>query len=122
MYADQVREGELRELAAWEKFDVYARRNACNASREIAQIRWVLTWKTVDGEKCVKARLAARGFQDPDLREGLVDTSCCISLRSSHSQVISLNAINMETLEPAHKECVLASGRIGSSRFASCSC
>ena len=47
----------------------------------------------VDGQKSVGARLVARGYQDPDLREGLVDTSGCVSLRSSPLQVISLCAI-----------------------------
>ena len=45
------------------------------------------------GKKCVKARLVAKGFQDPDLKEGLVDTSGCVSLRSSHLQLVSLSAI-----------------------------
>ena len=67
MHADLVREGKLRELAAWGKFDVYAQRNACHFSKKAAQTRWVLTRKMVDGEKCVKARVAAKGVQDPDL-------------------------------------------------------
>ena len=46
-----------------------------------------------DGMKCVKARLVAKGFQDPGLKGGLVDTSGRVSLRSSHLQVVSLNAI-----------------------------
>ena len=55
--------------------------------------RWVLTWKDLEGKRTVKARLVARGFQDPDLAAGLVDTSSCVSLRSSHLQVISLSAL-----------------------------
>ena len=47
-----------------------------------------------DGIKKGKARLVAKGFQDPDLAEGLVDTSGCVSLRSSHLQVASLSALN----------------------------
>ena len=42
-----------------------------------------------DGQKSVKARLAAKGYQDPDLQAGPVDTSGCVSLRSSHLQAIS---------------------------------
>ena len=48
----------------------------------------------MDGIKKVEARLVAKGFQDPDLTEGLVDTSGCVSLRSSHLQVASLSALN----------------------------
>ena len=46
-----------------------------------------------DGKKCVKARLVAKGFQDPDLEEGLVDTSGRVSLRSPRLQVVSLSAM-----------------------------
>ena len=59
----------------------------------MVETRWVLTWKDLEGRRTVKARLVARGFQDPDLAEGLVDTSSCVSLRSSHLQVISLSAL-----------------------------
>ena len=85
-HAGLVHEGKLRELAAWEKFDVYSHRAARTVSNEIVQTRWVLTWKMVDDKKKAKARLATKGFQDPDLREGLV------SLRSSHLRVISAGA------------------------------
>ena len=37
--------------------------------------------------------LVARGFQVPDVAAGLVDTSICVSLRSTHLQVISLSAL-----------------------------
>ena len=47
----------------------------------------------MDGVKSVKARLAAKGFQDPDLKEGLVETSGCVSLRSPHLRAISLSAL-----------------------------
>ena len=35
----------------------------------------------------------ARGARNPELKEGLVDTSGCVSLRPSHLQVISLGAM-----------------------------
>ena len=53
----------------------------------------VLTWKVANGVKTVKARLAAKGRQDPDLEDGLVETSRCVSLRSPRHQVISLAAL-----------------------------
>ena len=46
-----------------------------------------------EGKGSVKARLVAKGFQDPDLKDGLVETSGCVSLCSSHLQVISLSAV-----------------------------
>ena len=51
--------------------------------------RWVLTWKMADGEKSVKARLAAKSFLDPFLQEGLADTSGCVRLPSSHPEMTS---------------------------------
>merc|ERR1712131_293647 len=62
-------------------------------NKKIADTSWALTWKMVEGQLRIKARLVAKGFQDPDLQEGLVDTSGCVSLRSSHLQVISLSAL-----------------------------
>ena len=47
----------------------------------------------VDGKKDVKACLVAKGRQDPDVGDGLVETSGCVSLRSSHLRVISLGAL-----------------------------
>ena len=40
---------------------------------QIMRMRWVLTWKVSDGEKCGKARLVVLGFEDPYL--GSEDTS-----------------------------------------------
>ena len=45
------------------------------------------------GKTCAKASLVAKGYQDPDLQEGIVDTSWCVGLWSSHLQLISLRAI-----------------------------
>ena len=43
--------------------------------------------------KTGKARLVAKGCQGPDLKAGFVETSGCVSLRSSHLQVIFLAAL-----------------------------
>ena len=47
----------------------------------------------VGGEKDVKARFVARGYQGPALRGGLVDASGRVSLRASNLQVLSLGAL-----------------------------
>ena len=49
-----------------------------------------LAWKQAEGDKTARARSAAKGFQDPDFEEGVLDTSGYASLRSPHLQVISL--------------------------------
>ena len=93
----EERHGDLAakntELGDCKKFDVCEPRNDCDVSRTGVQTRSVLTRKMMDGHKGDKARLVAEGYQDPGLREGIVDTPGCVSLRSSHLQVISLRAI-----------------------------
>ena len=46
-----------------------------------------------DGKKRVKARHVAKGSQDPDPGDGLVDSSGCVSSRSSHLQLVPLSAM-----------------------------
>ena len=36
-------------------------------AKAAAASRWVLTWKVADSRATVNGRLAAKGFQDPDL-------------------------------------------------------
>ena len=72
MHADLVNERKRRVLAAWANFDVFSPLTAGKLRKQIVQTRWVSTWEMVDGKKCVKARFAAKGFQDPDLKGGLV--------------------------------------------------
>ena len=47
----------------------------------------------VDGEKRAKPRLMAEGYQDLDPKNGPVETSGRVSLRSPHLQVVSLRAL-----------------------------
>ena len=63
------------------------------SSKAIVDTRWVLTWKMVGSKKDVKFRLAAKGYQGPDLESGSVETPGCVSFRSSHPRARSLGAI-----------------------------
>ena len=92
-FAKEVAAAMNRQMDAWCKFKVFSPVPWRDVAKDMVDTRWVLTWKLVDGKRTVKARLVARGFQDPDLAAGLVDTSSCVSLRSSHLQVISLSAL-----------------------------
>ena len=67
MRADLAREGKRRELEAWGEFDAFSPLSACKVQKQLVDTRWALTWKMVEGRECVKARLAAKGSQDPDL-------------------------------------------------------
>ena len=55
--------------------------------------RWVLKWKMAGGGGTAEARLVAKSIQAPDLKDGVADTSGCLSLRSPHLQVLSLSAL-----------------------------
>ena len=92
-FAEEVGAAKNRELDARCKFKVFSPVPWRNVAEGIVDTRWVLTWKLVEGRRAVKARLVARGYQDPDLAAGLADTASCVSLRSSPHQVISLGAL-----------------------------
>ena len=62
----------------------------CNVSNQMVQAKRVITGKMAEGQKSVKARLAAKGYQDTDIRGGVADTPGCVCLRPSCPQVISL--------------------------------
>ena len=65
------------------------RTQAGDVGRTAVDSQRVLKWNAVDGVKVVNARSVARGVQDPDLKDGAVDSERCVSLRSPHLQVIS---------------------------------
>ena len=46
----------------------------------------------VEGVKRVTARPAAKGSQEPDLKDSIVDTSGRVSIRPSHRKVVSPSA------------------------------
>ena len=90
--AELVRTAEIIELDAWKKFGVCEPRRDCNISNQVARTRWVLTWEMAGGRKSVKALLVAKGYQYPDIQEGVAETSGCVHLQSSRLRVISLCA------------------------------
>ena len=101
---------KCRELDAWCKFQVFSPVPRTKVTKDVVETRWVLTWKALEGKRAAKARLVARGFQDPDLANGLFDTSSCVSLRSSHLQAISLSALKkrkLRTLDIKNASCRL---------------
>ena len=93
VHAKDVLAAKTRELDARTQFKVYSPMEPGQCTKEVAGTRWVLSWKMVEGVETVEARLAAKGYQDPDLKEGLAKTSGCVSLRPSHLQFVSLAAL-----------------------------
>ena len=88
-----MRTAQDREPAAWEEFSECCLRDEANINETIADTRWVLTWKVTEGNTSLMDRLVAKGFQDPDVQRGLVETAGCVSLRSSHLQFLSLRTL-----------------------------
>ena len=66
-HAELDHAGKTKEHDAWKELDVCEPRKGGDMSKQIAQTGWALKWKVVDGRKNVKARLAAKGCQGPDL-------------------------------------------------------
>ena len=81
-----------RELNASEQLKVFKTLQGRRNSKSFVDTRWALTWKTVHGKKDVRARLAAKGYQGPDLRAWCVGASGRVSLRSSRLQGMPLGA------------------------------
>ena len=92
LHADFARAAKVQELGDWTSFKVSKPPKAGDVKDTVMDTRWVPTWEKAEGDKTAKARQAAKGFQDPDTAEGIVDTSGCVSLCPSQTQVISLSA------------------------------
>ena len=93
MHADLEREAEGKELDAWKALNVPKPLRAGDVGKTAVDTWWVLTWNTVEGVKTVKARQVAEGHRDPSLRNGIADSSGCVSLRSPYLQAMSLNVL-----------------------------
>ena len=76
--------GKEQELSARNQPQALSPLEEGAQSRAIAETRRALTSRVVEGKKAAKARLEAKGHQDPDLKGGIVDISGCVSKRSSH--------------------------------------
>ena len=103
-FSMEVGAAKKRGLDAWRKFQVFSAVLWRNVAKDIVDPHWVLTWMSVEGRRAIKARLVARGFQDPDLAAWLVGTSSCVSLRSSHLQAISFSALKNGKWAPSCKQ------------------
>ena len=60
---------------------------------DVADTRWVPTWKEAEGEETAKERLVATGYQDPDVKDGNVGNAGCVIGRSSHQLLAPLGAL-----------------------------
>ena len=88
-----VRAASHRELGDWQKSQVFEPAGKGEPSRAISGTRWVLRWQMVDGRRDVEAGFAAKGYQNPDLGTGLVETSGCVGIWPPHLRAIPLRAL-----------------------------
>ena len=64
-----LREAEEGELDAWGQFEVSPPVQMVTQNKDVVDTRWALTWEGIKSKETEKARLAAKGYQDPDLPE-----------------------------------------------------
>ena len=93
MRADLVKLAKGKEMDARKQFKVYSPVQIGTQTKDVVDTRWVLTWKETDGNRTDKARLVAKGYQGPDLRDGNRANAAWVSGVPSHSQLISLSAV-----------------------------
>ena len=93
LHAVLARDAEVKELDAWKQCKVFRPLQEGSISKAAVNTKWAPTWKMVGGRKGAKARLAVKGYEDPDMKGGNMSTSGRVSIRSSFLQVISLRAI-----------------------------
>ena len=109
--SDLVRQAKAKESDAWGQFKVSPPMKMGVLSKDAAASRWAMTWKEVKGDETAELREGARGYQDPDLKDGDVDIAGSASGRPSHSQAISSGAL-MDALEPEYQKSLCPRGRL----------
>eukprot|EP00439_Symbiodinium_sp_Y106_P057262 s2270_g8.t1 len=62
-HADAVLQAITNELQTWKGFNCFERR-ARSQSPCVIDAKWVLKWKWIKGERCIRARLCLRGFRE----------------------------------------------------------
>ena len=93
LHAKVAREAKEKGLSSRRQFELFKPLKEGSDCEAVVNTRRVLTWRTVDCTGTAKACLAARGYRDPDSREGNVDSSARVSFRSSHLHVVFLAAL-----------------------------
>ena len=59
-HANPKRDATVKVLDAWESFEVSEPFKEKGATDSVNNTRWALLWKTMDGERCAKARPVAK--------------------------------------------------------------
>ena len=83
----------MRELTGIMKHDAMRCVKKVNCSTKSIASRWVLTWKMIDGQLDVKARLVIKGFLDPQVNQIITASATASAL--SH-RMLGSYAVNHE--------------------------
>ena len=59
---EEVFQAKLRELESWKQNNVFE--EVENKGQDLISVKWIITEKLKNGEKIIKARLVARGFEE----------------------------------------------------------
>ena len=59
---EDVFKAKLRELESWKQNNVFE--EVENEGQDLISVKWIITEKFINGEKIIKARLVARGFEE----------------------------------------------------------
>ena len=94
---DLANAAEKRKLNAWKRVKVRELLQEGGETKSGVASRGPVLGKLLMARNA-QARLAAKGFQSPDLKEASVGASGRISLRSSHLQVISPGALKKQEI------------------------
>ena len=70
-----VKAAKIKELDNWKIHNVYS--EVTNNGQRAISTRWVITEKFNNGERFIKARLVARGFEEDDLDKLRTDSPTC---------------------------------------------
>ena len=73
-YEDLARDAKVNELDSWKRFKAFEPLKESNVPMAVVSAGLVHTRKMADGKECAQERLVAKGYQDPDLKDGNVDT------------------------------------------------
>ena len=101
-FSTDVGAAKNREPGARRKFQVFSLVLWKNVAKDMVDTRWVLTWKAVEGRRTEKARLVARGFQDPDLAAVIIDIQLCEPSLPSSPGDFPVCLKKMEAVESGH--------------------
>ena len=105
-FAPQLRKAKESELASFAHHDAVTVVDKKLATYEPISMRWVITWKDspksfpgLPSNKIIKARLVARGFEDPEVKNKTLINSALMAGRGSNLLLLSLAALRKWTVE-----------------------